>query len=131
MPLTAAPSAMIVIKKDGTGQTGSMPQDRAQNYLVEIVTKRQMTEKVACVKQALTQAFDGGGKSTGKYTFQGHPVLHASSGNGQKSATLFFYDNAGTLMLFAMGEHHTATQYTISVYGQKGTDFAQDKTIAI
>lgn len=131
MPSATASSAMIVIKEDGGGETSPMAQPQAQSYLIEVIKARKMTDKTANVKQALNQAFDGGGKATGKYTFNGHPVLHASSGNGQTSATLFFYDDAGKLMLFAMGEHDTSTKYKISVYGQKGTDFAKGKTIAV
>ncbi|MGY5130282.1 hypothetical protein [Streptomyces nigrescens] len=129
-PVTA-PSAMVVIKKDGGGETRPMAQPQAQSYLVNVLQEAGMLNKEANLKQALNQAFDGGGKPTGRYTYQGHPVLHASSGNGQTSATLFFYDNAGTLMLFAMGEHDTSTKYKITIYGQKGTDFAQGKTISI
>ncbi|QSY49598.1 hypothetical protein [Streptomyces griseocarneus] len=61
-------------------------------------------------------------------------MLHTSSGDGQTSTTLFYFNSdANTMTLFAVGEHLAGpkTRYKITVYGQAGTDFAQGKTISL
>lgn len=130
MASPAAMSEMVVIKSDGT-QTSPMRQPQAQSYLENVLNEAGMGNRLANLKQSLNQAFDGQGKPTGSHKFNNQPVLHASSGNGQQSVTLFFYANGSKLMLFAMGEHVSSTQYRISIYGQQGTDFAKGKVISV
>ncbi|MFD0396875.1 hypothetical protein ACFVHI_02160 [Kitasatospora sp. NPDC127121] len=131
MASLAAVSEMVVIKTDGT-QTTPMRQPQAESYLVNVLNEAGMGNRLANLKQSLNQAFNGQGKPTGSYQFRGKPVLHASSGNGQQSVTLFFYADGSKLMLFAMGEHVSSTQYRISIYGQQGDpNFAKGKVISI
>ncbi|MFI9306597.1 hypothetical protein [Streptomyces triculaminicus] len=130
-PSAAAARSMVIDRRDGGAPTRAMSQPEAQAYLMAVLKDQKMLDKQAHLKQALNQAFDGGGKATGAYKFKNHPVLHASSGNGQTSATLFYYSEASTLTLFAIGEHKTSSSYKITVYGQKGTDFAQGKTMSL
>ncbi|MFI9722100.1 hypothetical protein ACIHFE_20960 [Streptomyces sp. NPDC052396] len=133
-PSAAAGKSMIIDKRDGSGETRPMAQPQAESYMVNVLKDQRMLNKQASLKQALNQAFNGGGKATGGYTFRNHPVLHASSGDGQTSTTLFYFNNdANTMTLFAVGEHlkGPSTRYQITVYGQAGTDFAQGRTISL
>lgn len=79
----------------------------------------------------MNDVFSGKGRASGAYTFAGQPVLHASSGNGQKRATLFYYMFGVTAKIFAMGEHDGSSSYTVSAYGQRGTNFQKGRTIAL
>jgi hypothetical protein len=60
-------------------------------------------------------------------------VWHASSGNGQKSVSLFFYVGGATLYLIAMGEHVSGevTKYVLSDYGQPTGDFRKGAIISL
>ncbi|MFI9235577.1 hypothetical protein [Streptomyces sp. NPDC053079] len=133
-PSAAAARSMVIERRDGGAPTRAMSQPEAQAYLLGVLKEQKMLDKEVPLKQALNQAFDGGGKATGSYKYKNRPVLHASSGNGQRSATLFYYSEDSTdstLRLFAIGEHKTSSSYKITVYGQKGTDFAQGKTVSL
>ncbi|MCA6091873.1 hypothetical protein LE181_06795 [Streptomyces sp. SCA3-4] len=130
-PSAAADGSMVIERRDGGAPTRPMSQMQAQAYLLGVLKAQRMLDKEVPLKQALNQAFNGAGKPTGAYRYKNRPVLHASSGNGQQSATLFYYSEAGTMTLFAIGEHKTSTSYKISVYGQKGTDFAEGRTISL
>jgi hypothetical protein len=127
MPHTPAAMA-IVVKADGGGDTNAMMQPQVEKYLDNVLKDPSRT---ANLKQAMNDVFGGRGKASGAYTFATKPVLHASSGNGQKSVTLFFYMAGTSAKIFAMGEHKAASSYTVSEYGQKGTDFAKGKTVAL
>lgn len=119
------PGNIIIIKKDGA-QTGRMPQSRAENYLIKLIDK----DRYANLKQAMNDITGDKGKATthgvagkGKgakshYVINGQNILHASSGNGQKSVTLFFYNFADVHYIFAMGEHISSDAYELSDYGQ-------------
>ncbi|MCX4847854.1 hypothetical protein [Streptomyces sp. NBC_00893] len=122
---------MIILRANGNGQTGAMDQTRAKNYLINILTRRGMLNRLANLSQALTQAFNGGGFPTHPYVFNGFPVLHASAGNYQTSVTLFYYLANNNLMLFAVGEHIPGPQnrYRITIYGQAGTNFAMNSIV--
>ncbi|GHC38740.1 hypothetical protein [Streptomyces cinnamoneus] len=130
-PSAAAASSMVIERRDGGGPTRAMSQPEAQAYLLGVLRNQKMLDKEVPLKQALNQAFDGGGKPTGAYKFKNRPVLHASSGNGQRSATLFYYSEDSRLTLFAIGEHKTNASYKITVYGQRGTDFAEGKIVSL
>lgn len=126
------PQNMIIIKKDGTPTNPPMAQAQAQNYLKNLID----ANRYANLTQSLNQAFDGNGKPTAAYKFANQPVLHASSGNGEKSVSLFYYVIAETITLFAMGEHMKTektepVQYKLSDYGQPNGDFAAGKTIIL
>ncbi len=126
MPHTPA-SMAIIVKKDGEGETNAMMQPQAEKYLGNLLTP----DRISNLKQSLNDVFGGRGKATGAYTFAGQPVLHASSGNMQKSVTLFFYMSGVNAKIFAMGQHKTSSSYGVSEYGQRGTDFQLGKTISL
>jgi hypothetical protein len=87
---------------------------------------------VTNLSQALNQAFDGNGKATGDYRFQGQPVLHASAGKpGVSSVTLFYYVSSDVLYLFAMGQHESSSSYKITDFGPNTGDFRLGKTIPL
>ncbi|MEU1309031.1 hypothetical protein ABZ419_09045 [Streptomyces cinnamoneus] len=130
-PSAAAARSMVIERRDGGAPTRAMSQPEAQAYLIAVLKDQNMKNREANLKQALNQAFDGNGKPTGAYKYKDHSVLHASSGNGQTSITLFYYSEPSKLTLFAIGEHETSRSYKITVYGQKGTDFAQGKTVIL
>ena len=117
----------IIVKKDGEGETTGMLQAQAEKYLGNLLTP----DRVANLKQAMNDVFGGRGKASGAYKFATQPVLHASSGNMQKSVTLFFYMSGANAKIFAMGQHKTSSSYSITEYGQRGTDFQLGKTISL
>jgi hypothetical protein len=131
MPHTPA-TQITILKKDGEGPVGPMPQDRADAYLTPVLND---AGRLANLKQSLNDITSGKGKATGKYTYGNAPVWHASSGNKAKSVTLFYTLAGTTASVFAMGEHiegtPSVTKYSVSDYGQAGTVFAKNKTIAI
>jgi hypothetical protein len=124
MPHTPA-TLITVLKTDGT-TAASMQIPQAQNYLVNVLKDKS---RDANLKQALNDVTGGKGKPTGAYRFNGLPVWHASSGNGQKSVSLFYTLATVTATIIAMGEHVISTQYEIDVFGPPGSDFAQGKKI--
>lgn len=117
----------IVVKKDGQGETTAMLQPQVESYLGNLL----LADRLANLKQALNDVFGGRGKASGGHLFEGSPVLHASSGNMVKSVTLFFVMSGATARIFAMGEHAGSSSYTISDYGQRGTDFQLGRTLAL
>jgi hypothetical protein len=132
MPHTPA-TGIIILKRDGGGPVGpAMPQDRVEAYLTPVLNDNN---RLANLKQSMNDISTGKGKATGSYTYNRASVWHASSGNGAKSVTLFYTMAGSTASIFAMGEHAegnaNVTKYTVSDYGQTGTDFALKKTIAI
>ena len=122
---------MIIIKRDGTRTHPPMAQEQANNYLKKLID----ANRYAKLSQSLNQAFDGNGKPTGAFRFAGQPVLHASSGNGQTSVSLFFYVSGDSVVLFAMGEHVDVPKpkvwYQLSDYGLPDGDFVADKIIKL
>jgi len=126
MPHT--PAILIsVLKTDGKKAAGmAIPQ--AQNYLVNVLGDKS---RDANLKQALNDVTGGKGKATGGYKFLSEPVLHASSGNSQKSVTLFYTLSGVTATIIAMGEHVTSTQYEIDVFGPPNSEFAKGKKITL
>lgn len=125
------PENMIIIKKDGQRTNPPMAQAQAANYLKNLIT----SNRYANLTQSLNQAFNGGGKATGPYTYDQQPVLHASAGDGQTSVSLFYYMSSDTIVLIAMGEHiklpKPQVAYELSDYGQPAGDFASGKTIRL
>lgn len=117
---------IVIVKTDGTS-TRPMQQPQAENYLGNLIEKNRL----ANLKQSLNDVTGGKGKASGNYTFNTHPVLHASSGNGQKSVSLFYYDDGGDHHIIAMGEHANSSTYRLSDYGQPDGDFKGGKTIAL
>ena len=95
MPHTPA-SMAIIVKKDGEGDTTAMMQPQTEKYLGNLLTP----DRISNLKQSLNDVFGGRGKATGAYTFAGQAVLHASSGNMQKSVTLFFYMSGVNAKIF-------------------------------
>jgi hypothetical protein len=85
----------------------------------------------ANLKQSLNQAFDGNGKATGNYKHNNNAILHASSGNGQKSVSIFYYMNGTTMMLVAMGEHTGSDSYVLNIYGQPSGSFKENAKIQL
>lgn len=122
--------SMIIIKRDGKPTT-AMAQPQAESYLGNLVN----ANRTASLKQVMNDAFSGGGKPTGNYTFNTEPVLHASSGDGQQSVSIFFYRKGLFVNLFAMGEHidlpKPKVRYKISDFGQAGTHFAEGSTVIL
>lgn len=118
---------IIIIKSDGT-PTNPMDQAQAEKYLGNLID----ANRLANLKQSLNDVTGGKGKATGSYRFNGHAVLHASSGvQGVKSVSLFFYDNGGDHYIIAMGEHTGASTYKLTDYGQPTGDFRKNATISI
>lgn len=118
---------IIIIKSDGTPTT-PMDQAQTEKYLGNLLD----ANRIANLKQALNDVTSGKGKATGRYTYNTHAVLHASSGvTGVKSVSLFFYDQAGDHYIIAMGEHTAATTYKLTDYGQPSGDFRKNATITL
>lgn len=111
---------IVIVKTDGT-TAGPMAQPQAESYLFNVHKNASLT---ANMKQALNDLTGGKGKASQPYVFNGHPVLHASSGDGQKSVSLFFYRTGGHEHVFAMGEHAGKFKgketYKLTHYGQDG-----------
>jgi hypothetical protein len=109
---------IVIIKSDGT-QAGPMAQAQAESYLFNVHSDASLT---ANMKQALNDLTGGKGKASQPYVFNGHPILHASSGNGVKSISLFFYRTGGNEHIIAMGEHTGKVKgketYKLTHYGQ-------------
>ncbi|MDF8328236.1 hypothetical protein P5G63_06885 [Aeromonas salmonicida] len=117
-----------IIIIDGNGHAlDPMEQREAEQYLIDYLEKNLH----ANLKQCLNDVTGGKGKATGAYQYNGHAVLHASSGNVQKSVSLFYYDDGGNHHIIAMGEHKTATSYKLNFYGQPAGDFKYKATIIL
>lgn len=127
---------MIIRKRDGT-DTIQMPQPQAELYLGNLPTLT--ANRTASLKQALNDVYSDKGKPTGHVLYAGFggmiPVLHASSGNGQTSVSLFFVRNAGATYLLAMGEHVTEPKpkvsYKLSDYGQPAGPLKGNATVRL
>jgi hypothetical protein len=102
-------------------------QAGAEELLVDIVNQANRT---ANAKQSMNQMFDGNGKATGPHTFGGLPVWHASSGNGQKSVSLFYTIQGVTAQIVAVGEHVTGNSYSLE-WGRKTGSFKTGATLTI
>lgn len=126
MPHTPA-SLAIVVRKDGGGETTAMAQAQVESYLANLLE----ADRLANLKQALNDVFNGIGKPTGQHRFNDKPVMHASSGNVVKSVTLFYYMSGSLARIFAMGEHASSASYTVSDFGQRGTAFQKGRTITL
>lgn len=126
MPHTPA-SLAIVVRKDGSGETTAMAQAQVESYLGNLLE----ADRIANLKQALNDVFDGAGKPTGQYRFADNAVMHASSGNVVKSVTLFYYMTGSVARIFAMGEHASSASYTVCDFGQRGTSFQKGRTIIL
>jgi hypothetical protein len=65
--------------------------------------------------------------------YLGRPVWHASSGDGQTSATLFYTLAGNTATIIAMGKHvkSPVTTYEVDKFGPKGSNFAVGKKIVL
>ena len=111
--------------QDGIGLQRT--QAGTQELLVDIVNQQTRT---ANAKQALNQLFNGDGKATGTYLYLGLPVWHASSGNGQKSVSLFYIVQGVTAQIVAVGEHRTSTSYDIE-WGRSSGSFKAGATITL
>ena len=125
-------SLMVIIKRDGT-RTTPILQQQAKVYLLkpDLVDK----DREANLSQVLNDIYSDRGKATSNYTYNGYPILHASSGNSVKSLTAFFYRLGGINYLVALGEHAGKSKgsesYKISVYGQATGDFKKNATILL
>ena len=112
---------MIVIVNSNGTQAGPMAQPQAESYLYNVHKNPGLT---ANMKQALNDLTGGKGKASQPYVFNGQPILHASSGNGQASISLFFYRAGGNEHIIAMGEHSGKVKgketYKLTHYGQDG-----------
>ncbi|RJL55219.1 hypothetical protein [Pectobacterium carotovorum] len=108
-------------------QSGPFDQTHTQKELEDYLNKNRH----ANMKQALNDVTSGKGKATGSYIYEGYPVLHASSGNDQKSVSIFFYETMDGDYLIAMGMHETSTTYQLTDFGQKSGDFKFGKTISL
>ena len=128
--MALAATSAVIVKTDGT-PTGGMIQPTTLTYLTNVINQAGMNNRRANLSQTLNDVFDGKGKATGGYLYGGQPVIHASSGNGQMSASLFWTMTGATARIFAMGEHVNSISYKITVWGQAGTDFAMDRTIRL
>jgi hypothetical protein len=119
--------AILIIKSDGKITPNKMPRETAQLYLSKLLENN----KQANLKQCLTDVTDGNGKATGGYKFDGKPVRHASSGNGQISVTIFYYVQGEDQYIFAIGEHRGPDSYKITTYGQPGGEFKKGRGIQL
>lgn len=118
---------IIIIKSDGTATT-PMAQAQAEVYLGKLIT----ANRVANLKQSLNDVTGNKAKATGDYTFNTHPVLHASSGiTGVKSVSLFLYKQASLFYIIAMGEHVSSKSYKLTDYGQPNGNFKKNATISL
>ena len=126
MPHTPA-QTVVIVKADGAGETTGMRQPQAETYLTNLIN----ANRHANLKQAMNDVFSGKGKTSGSHKFENSPVWHASSGNGEKSVTLFYTMSGDTAKIFAMGEHATESSYRISDFGQRGTPFQSGRTISL
>lgn len=122
---------LIIIKRDGKPTNPPMAQEQANNYLKKLIN----ADRYANLSQSLNQAFDGNGKPTGAFTYAQRPILHASSGNGETSLSLFYYMSGETITLVAMGMHVTMPKpkvwYKLSDYGQTSGTFSEGATIKL
>lgn len=124
-------TGMVVIKtkEHGGGETTVMPQVVAQKYLANLVGPGT---RLTNLSQALNQAFNDQGKSNGALLYDGKQTKHASAGVvGVSSVTLFYYERATVLYLFAMGQHRGGSSYLISDFGPASGDFKSGKTIQL
>jgi hypothetical protein len=124
-------TGMVVIKTKeyGSGETTVMPQVVAQKYLANLVGPGT---RLTNLSQAMNQAFNDQGKSNGALLYDGKPTMHASAGVvGVSSVTLFYYERATMLYLFAMGQHRGGSSYVISDFGPDAGDFKSGKTIQL
>ena len=128
------PSHVVIIKTDGT-ETNPMPQRQAEIYLGKLIT----ANRTASLKQAMNDVYSGKGKATGAYMYAGlggsHRVLHASSGNGQTSVSLFYVTCPQGTFIIAMGEHldvpKPKVEYKLTDYGQPSGSFKRNATIKL
>jgi hypothetical protein len=102
-------------------------QAGAEELLVDIVNQPNRT---ANAKQSMNQMFNGQGKATGLHTYGGLPVWHASSGNGQKSVSLFYTMQGATAQIVAVGEHVTGNSYSLE-WGRTSGTFKTKATLTI
>ena len=124
---------MVIIKTAaaGGGQTLPMQQEQAKKYLGNILGSNAGT-RLTNLSQALNQAFGGQGKACGNLAYNGIAPLHASAGKqGVSSVTLFYYELAGTLYCFAMGEHASSSSYKISDFGPNNGSFKSGTTVIL
>lgn len=124
-------TGMVVIKTKayGGGQTTTMPQIVAQKYLAGLVGAGS---RLTNLSQAMNQAFNDQGKSNGSLLYDGQQTMHASAGVvGVSSVTLFYYERATVLYLFAMGQHKGGSSYQISDFGPDTGTFASGKTVQL
>ncbi|OJV51449.1 MAG: hypothetical protein BGO31_09135 [Bacteroidetes bacterium 43-16] len=118
---------IIIIQSDGT-HTRPMEQAQAEKYLGNLINDN----RIANLKQSLNDVTGDKGKATGSYVFDGHAVLHASSGVEEvKSVSLFFYDQDDDHYIIAMGEHTAAKTYKLTDYGQETGAFKKNATISL
>ncbi|MFD1951577.1 hypothetical protein ACFSGX_12455 [Sphingomonas arantia] len=107
--------------------TNPKTQVQANAYLKNLVEGTERTN----LSQALTQAFDGAGKSNGTLMHNGHQTFHASAGKlGVSSVTLFYYMQGDVINLFAMGKHSGASTYDLCFFRPSTGTFSQ-KSIAL
>lgn len=106
-------------------QSGPFNQTQAEDELKDYIEKHCY----ANLRQAMNDVTYGKGKVTGNYTYDGQPVLRTSSGNNQKSVSIFFYNTEDSYYIIAMGEHRTLTSYLLNGFGQTAGDFKFGKTI--
>ena len=125
---------IVIVKKDGTA-TNKMAQEQAENYFLAPSKKfgpPMIAGNPSCLKQAFNDVTTPGrGKATGDYKFNNFRVLHASSGNGQKSVSVFYYDIGNIHYIIAVGEHVTSKSYKLSYYGQPTGPFKSGSTIVL
>ena len=124
---------MVIIKTPaaGGGQTLPLHQEQAKKYLANILGSNAGT-RLTNLSQALNQAFGGSGKACGALQFNGNAPLHASAGVvGVSSVTVFYYETAGTLYCFAMGEHVSSSSYKISDFGPNNGSFKSGTTVIL
>ena len=123
------PKNLIVIKRDGKQTAPPMEQLQADRYFSNVVDNSLH----ANVKQSLNQAFDGLGKATAGYLFDGNPIIHASSGKEgtEKCVSIFYYVLGETIYTVAMGRHVTSSSYTLNHYGQVSGDFKEGAKITL
>ena len=102
-------------------------QAGTEELLVDIVDSSTRT---ANAKQALNQMFNGDGKPTGAYKYMTLPIWHASSGNGQKSVSIFYTMNGTTAQIVAIGEHVNGSSYRLE-WGRTAPPFKPGSTLGL
>jgi hypothetical protein len=105
-------------------------QDAAKRDLEQRVSRDQLT----ALSQALNDAFGSAGKNSGNHDVEGHGmthIFHASAGKQgtDKTVTLFYFLDNGTLRLIALAKHETNGYRIDDELGQSQPPFEKRRLV--